>query len=109
MCREFGPSTKFSTHVQIASVIPQIPTMDIGPCPDYGVRVMPPTLPPGQNPGMQISGLMRRLHSAEERRRTAPRYSPEYYEALRELEVLARELWKAVQAESPLGGRSIPI
>jgi hypothetical protein len=58
---------------------------------------------------MHINDLMRRLHEAEERRRTAPRYSPEYYEALRLVEQLARELWKAAQAEAPITERVIPI
>jgi len=58
---------------------------------------------------MQIQDLMRRLSGAEERRRSAPRYSEEYYAALREVEQLARELWKAAQAEAPITGRAIPI
>jgi hypothetical protein len=58
---------------------------------------------------MQINELMRRLQEAEERRRTAPRYSPEYYDALRDVERLARDLWKAAQAEAPITERAIPI
>lgn len=58
---------------------------------------------------MQIRDLMRRLHEAEERRRTAPRYSEEYYAALHEVERLARDLWRAAQAEGPVAERSIPI
>ena len=52
---------------------------------------------------------MRRLQEAEDRRRTAPRYSEEYYAALHDVERLARDLWKAAQAEGPVAERSIPI
>lgn len=62
-----------------------------------------------ETPGMRIRELVRRLQEAEERRRTAAPYSSEYYEALREVERLARELWKAAQAEAPITDRSIPI
>jgi hypothetical protein len=58
---------------------------------------------------MHIAKLLRQLHEAEDRRRSAPRYSEAYFEALRDVERLARELWKAAQAESPATSRSITI
>jgi hypothetical protein len=76
---------------------------------DYGIRVMRSGVVRPQTRGMQIRDLMRRLHEAEERRRTAPRYSEEYYSALRDVERLARDLWKAAQAEGPVAEHSIPI
>ncbi len=77
--------------------------------PDYEIWVMRPQWTGSQTQAMQIRDLMRRLHEAEERRRTAPRYSEEYYAALHEVERLARDLWKAAQAEGPVAERSIPI
>lgn len=58
---------------------------------------------------MQIAELLRKLHEADDRRRSAPRYSEEYFAALRDVERLARELWTAARTESPATSRAIPI
>jgi hypothetical protein len=76
---------------------------------DYEILVMRQPKAQRQTRGMQIRDLMRRLHEAEERRRTAPRYSEEYYAALHDVERLARQLLKAAQAEGPVAERAIPI
>lgn len=58
---------------------------------------------------MQIAELLRKLHEADDRRRTSPRYSEAYFAALRDVERLARELWNAARSDSPATSRSIPI